>query len=72
MSSQVKAWGESEEDSPDEDDESDGDDDGDDFEGMAVRLDRILEDLPQTDVATSRVGASKEPQGEPRDARQKG
>jgi len=48
--------GESEEDSPDEDDENDDDDDGDDFEGMAARLDQILQDLLQTDVATLRAG----------------
>ena len=39
---------------------------------MAAHLDRILEDLPQTDIATSLAGASKEPQGEPRDGHQKG
>jgi len=35
--------GEPQEESPDEDDGSDGDDDSDDSEGMASRLDRILE-----------------------------
>ena len=35
--------GESEEESPDEDDGNDGDDDSDDSEGMAARLDKILE-----------------------------
>ena len=35
--------GESEEDSPEEDDGNEGDDDGNDSEGMAARLDRILE-----------------------------
>jgi len=36
--------GEPEEESPDVDDGGDGDDDSDDSEGMASRLDRILED----------------------------
>jgi len=63
--------GESEEDSPNEDDENDDDDGNDDSEGMAARLDWILQDLPQTDVSTSRAGASKGPQGEPRDGCQK-
>ena len=70
MSSQVEAWGESKQDSPDEDDEND-DDDGDDSEGMAARLDRILQNLPQTDVVPSHAGASKGPQGKPHDGRQK-
>jgi len=55
-SSQVKVWGESEEDTPDEDDESDDGNDGKDSEGIAARLDRILDDLPRSDVETSRVG----------------
>ena len=63
--------GESEEDSPDEDDESDDSDDGEDSEGTAARLNRILEDLPRTDVDTSRAGASKGPLGGPRDGCQK-
>ena len=69
--SQVEAWGESEEDTPDEDDENDDDDDGDDSEGMAARLDQILQDLTQTNVTMSRAGAFKGPQGEPRDGSQK-
>jgi len=44
--SQVEAWGVSKGDSTDEDDENDDEDDGDDSEGMAARLDRILQDLP--------------------------
>ena len=52
--------GESEEESPDEDD---GDDDDDDSEGMATRLDRVLQGLPQTDISSLRVEASKGPQG---------
>ena len=35
--------------------------------GMAAHLDQILQDFPQTDVATSHAGASKGPQVEPRD-----
>ena len=62
---------ESEEDSPDKDDKNDDDDDGDDSEGMVARLDRILQDLPHTDVAPSCAGASKRPQGEPHDGRQR-
>jgi len=52
--------GEPEEESPDEDDGSDGDDDSDDSEGMASRLDRILEGPPRTDVDVPRMGAPKE------------
>ena len=62
--------GEPEEESPDEDD-SDDDDDDDDSEGMAAQLDRAVQGLPQIDVSSLRVGASKGPQGEPRDERQK-
>ena len=58
-------------DSPDEDDESDDGDDDDDSEGMAARLDRILEDPPRTDVDTPHAGASKGPPAGPRDGRQK-
>ena len=51
--------GEPEEESPDEDDSGDGDDDSDDSEGMASRLDRILEGSPRTDVDVPRTGAPK-------------
>ena len=51
--------GELEEESPDEDDGSDGDDDSDDSEGMASRLDRILEGPPQTGVDVLRTGVPK-------------
>ena len=51
--------GESEEESPDEDDGNDGDDDSDDSEGMAARLDKILEGPPQVDVEVPRTGAHK-------------
>ena len=51
--------GEPEEESPDEDDGGDGDDDSDDSEGMASRLDRILEGPPQTDVDVPWTGAPK-------------
>ena len=51
--------GESEEESPDEDDGNDGDDDSDDSEGMAARLDKILEGPPQADVDVPRTGAPK-------------
>ena len=63
--------GESEEDSPNKDHESDDGDDGEDSEGIAAHLDRILDDLPRSDVETSRMGASKGPLGGPRDGRQK-
>jgi len=52
--------GEPEEESPNEDDGGDGDDDSDDSEGMASRLDRILEGPPRGDVDASRTGAPKE------------
>ena len=51
--------GEPEEESPNEDDSGDGDDDSDDSEGMASRLDRILEGSPRTDVDVPRTGAPK-------------
>ena len=51
--------GEPEEDSPDEDDGNEGDDGSDDSEGMAARLDRILEGPPQADVVVPRTGAPK-------------
>jgi len=47
--------GEPEEESLDEDDGGD-DDDSDDSEGMASRLDRILEAPPQTGVNVPRTG----------------
>ena len=50
--------GEPEEESPDEDDGGD-DDDSDDSEGMASRLDRILEGPPQTSVDVPRMGVPK-------------
>jgi len=51
--------GELEEESPDEDDGGDGDDDSDDSEGMASRLDRILEGPPQTGVDVPSMGVPK-------------
>jgi len=51
--------GEPEEESPNEDDGGDSDDDNDDSEGMASRLDRILEGPPQTDVDAPQMGAPK-------------
>ena len=51
--------GEPEEESPNEDDGGDGDDDSDDSEGMASRLDRILEGPPQTGVDIPRTGVPK-------------
>jgi len=50
------------EESPDGDDGGDGDDNSDDSEGMASRLDRILEGLPQIGVDVSRTGV---PMGAP-------
>ena len=50
---------EPEEDSPDEDDSNEGDDGIDDFEGMAARLDRILEGPPRGDVVVPQTGAPK-------------
>ena len=55
--------GEPEEESPSEDDGGDGDDDSDDSEGMASRLDRILEGPPRGDVDAPRMGAPKEGPG---------
>jgi len=52
--------GEPEEESHSEDDGGDGDDDSDDSEGMASRLDRILEGPPRGDVDAPRTGAPKE------------
>jgi len=51
--------GEPKEESPDEYDGGDGVDDSDDSEGMASRLDRILEGPSQTDVDAPRTGAPK-------------
>ena len=51
--------GEPEEDSPDEDDGNEGDDGSDDSEGMAGRLDGILEGPPQADVVIPQTGAPK-------------
>ena len=45
------------------DDGGDGDDGSDDSEGMASRLDRILEGPPRGDVDASRMGVSKEGPG---------
>ena len=58
--SKSRQRGEPEEESPDEDDGSDGDDDSDDSEGMASRLDRILEGPPRGDADAPRMGAPKE------------
>ena len=52
--------------SPDEDD-----DDDEDSEGMAARLDRVLQGLLQSDVSSSRAETSKGPQGGDQDGRQK-
>ena len=51
--------GEPEEDSPVEVDGNKGDDDSDDSEGMAARLDKILEGSPQADVDVPQTGAPK-------------
>ena len=51
--------GELEEESLDEDDGGDGDDDSDDSEGMASRLDQILEGPPPTGVDVPRTGVPK-------------
>jgi len=59
--------GESKEESPDEDDGGDGDDGSDDSEGMAARLDKILEGPPQADVDAAQMGAPKETSGVPHD-----
>jgi len=58
-SSEVQADGEPEEESPNEDNGGDGDDDSDDSEGMASRLDRILEGPPQTGVDVPRTGVPR-------------
>ena len=63
--------GESEEESPDEDDGNEGDDDSDDSEGMAARLDRILEGPPQADVDVPRTGAPKRASGGSHDSQQR-
>ena len=63
--------GESEEESPDEDDGNDGDNDSDDFEGMAARLDKILEGPPQADVDVPRIGAPKGVSSVSRDGQQR-
>ncbi|XP_021319185.1 nascent polypeptide-associated complex subunit alpha, muscle-specific form-like [Sorghum bicolor] len=55
--------GEPEEESPSEDDGGAGDDDSDDSEGMASRLDQILEGSSRGDVDTPRTGAPKEGPG---------
>jgi len=55
--------GEPEEESPNEDEGDDGDDDSDDSEGMASRLDRILEGPPRADANAPRTGAPKEGPG---------
>jgi len=52
--------GEPEEESPSDDDGGDDDEDSDDSEGMASRLDQILEDPPGGDVDAPRTGAPKE------------
>ena len=51
--------GEPEEESPSDDDGGDGDDDSDDSEGMAFRLDQILEGPPRGGVHIPRTGAPK-------------
>jgi len=58
---------ESEEESPDEDDGGDGDSDSDDSEGMAARLDKILEGPPQADTNVPQTGAPKRASGGSRD-----
>ena len=55
----ARQMGEPEEESPDEDDGGDGDDDSDNSEGMASRLDRILEGPPQIGVDIPRTGVPK-------------
>ena len=64
--------GESEEESPDEDDGNDGDGDSDDSEGMAARLDKILEGPPQADVDVAQTGAPKRAAGGSRDSQRRG
>jgi len=63
--------GEPEEESPDEDDGADGDDDSDDSEGMASRLDRILEGPPQIGVDVPRTGVPKGTPSGPRESQQR-
>ena len=63
--------GEPEEESPDEDDGGDGDDDSDDSEGMASRLDRILEGPPQTGVDIPRTGVPKGAPSRPHGSQQR-
>ena len=63
--------GEPEEDSPDEDDGNDGDDGSDDSEGMAARLNRILEGPPQADVDVPQTGPLKRASGGSRDGQQR-
>jgi len=58
--SKSRQRGEPEEESLDEDDGGDDDDDSDDSEGMASRLDRILEGPPRTDVDAPQMGTPKE------------
>ena len=55
--------GEPEEESPSEDDGGDDDDDSDDSEGVASRLDQILEGPPRGDVDAPRTGAPREGPG---------
>jgi len=55
--------GEPEEESPSDDDGGDGDEDSDDSEGMASRLDRILEGLSRGDVDAPRMEMTKEGPG---------
>ena len=63
--------GESEEESPDEDDGNDGDGDSDDSEGMAARLDKILEGPPQADVDVAQMGDPKKASGIPHDGQRR-
>jgi len=55
--------GEPEEESPNEDEGVDGGDDSDDSEGMASRLDRIIEGPPRADADAPRTGAPNEGPG---------
>ena len=66
-----RKMGEPEEESPDEDDGGDGDDDSDDSEGMASRLDRIIEGPPQTGVDIPRTGVPKGAPSGPRESQQR-
>ena len=63
--------GESVEESPDEDDGNDRDDDSDDSEGMAARLDKILEGPPQADVDVPWTGAPDRMSSESHDGQQR-